>query len=63
MNGRLIRDDDGRVFRIPYGKAEVESFSVEWIGSDGGWRMAVFPGLTKRTDTAVEQKPQRVAQA
>ena len=63
MTPHLIRDEEGRIFRIPFGKADVPSFSVEWYGSDGGWRIAVFPGLARRTDTAVERKAQKVATA
>lgn len=62
-DGRLIRDENGNVFRIPCGKADVPSWSVDWIGEDGRWRVVVFPGLARRTDTAVERKAQKVATA
>jgi hypothetical protein len=63
VNGRLIRDDHGRVFRVPYGRADCPSFSVDWIGPDGGWRVVVFPGLERRPDGAVARKAPKVATA
>lgn len=62
-SGRLIRDNEGRVFRIPYGTRDVPSFSVDWVGTDGGWRVFVFPGLERRPTSAVERPERKVAQA
>lgn len=45
--GRLIRDDQGRTFRLPYGRASAPSWSIQWEDR-AGWHVLVFPGLVAR---------------
>ena len=61
-NGRLIRDADGHLFHIPWGKADVESFAV-WVPIGNEQRLVVFPGLVRRPDSEVRRPVGRVARA